>query len=50
MSEKVYKIMSSAGASNIVVGIIVLAGGIVSGILMIVQGARLLKSKKNVLL
>ncbi len=50
MNEKVYRIMSGAGASNIAVGIIVMATGIVSGILMIIQGARLLKSKKNVLL
>lgn len=50
MNEKVYKIMGGAGASNIAIGIIVMTTGIVTGILMMIQGARLLKSKKNVLL
>lgn len=50
MSEKVYKALGGVGAANITVGIIVLVTGITSGVLMIVQGARLLKCKKNVLL
>ena len=39
MNEKVYKTMTGAGAGNIAVGIVVLVTGIVSGILMIVNGA-----------
>jgi hypothetical protein len=50
MNEKVYKTMGGAGASGIAVGIVVLVTGIVSGILMIVHGARLLNSRKNVLI
>ena len=47
MSEKAYKTMAGAGAANIAVGIIVLVTGIASGILLIVQGGRLLKNKSD---
>ena len=50
MNEKVYKTMTGAGAGNIAVGIVVLVTGIVSGILMIVNGARLLKRKSEILM
>lgn len=50
MNEKVYKTMSSVGGANLAVGIIMLVTGMVSGILMIVHGARLLKCKKHVML
>ena len=47
MSEEAYKTMAGAGAANIAVGIIVLVTGIASGILLIVQGGRLLKNKSD---
>ena len=50
MNEKVYKTMTGAGAGTIAVGIVVLVTGIVSGILMIVNGARLLKRKSEILI
>ena len=50
MNEKVYKTMTGAGAGNIAVGIVVLVTGIVSGSLMIVNGARLLKRKSEILI
>lgn len=50
MNEKVYKTMGSAGATNLSVGIVVLVCGIVSGILLIVQGGKLLKKRKHVLI
>ena len=50
MNEKIYKTMSSTGACSLTVGIIVLATGIVTGIMMIVNGARLLKCKSQVLI
>lgn len=50
MNEKVYKTMTGAGAGNIALGIVVLVTGIVSGILMIVNGARLLKRKSEILI
>ena len=50
MNEKIYKTMSAAGISNLAVGIIVLATGIASGTLLIIQGAKLLKRKSDILL
>ncbi|MBO5303997.1 MAG: hypothetical protein J6A92_08120 [Lachnospiraceae bacterium] len=50
MSEKVYKTIGSTGAASLVLGICILVTGISSGILLIVNGARLLKSRKNILL
>ena len=44
MNEKIYKTMSSTGACSLAVGIIV------TGILMIVNGARLLKKKSEILI
>ncbi|MCI5516233.1 MAG: hypothetical protein PUE22_05610 [Roseburia porci] len=47
MEEKAYKTMGSAGAANLVLGICILIGGIASGILLIVNGARLLKNRTD---
>ena len=48
-NEKTYKLMSVIGAGNLALGIVVLVAGIVSGILMIVGVARLLKGKSDLL-
>ena len=48
-NEKTYKLMSVIGAGNLALGIVVLVAGIVSGILKIVGGARLLKGKSDLL-
>lgn len=45
VEEKAFKTMGTAGAANLVLGICILAGGIVSGVLLIVHGARLLKNR-----
>lgn len=45
MKEKIYKTMGIAGAANLAIGICTLVGGTVCGILLIVNGARLLKQK-----
>ena len=50
MNEKLYKTVSGAGAGNLALGIITLVTGIVTGILMIVNGARLLKGKSDILI
>lgn len=50
MDEKVYKTIGSTGASSLALGICVLVTGIVSGVLLIINGARLLKSKHKILL
>ena len=49
MDEKIYKTIGSAGAANLAVGICVLVGGIAAGVLLIVNGARLLKNKSKIL-
>ena len=47
--EKAYKAMTAAGAANIVTGVIMIVAGVSAGIVTIVQGARLLKHKKEVI-
>ena len=49
MNEKIYKIMEHAGVS-IVTGIVMAAAAISSSVLLIVYGAKLLKTKKHVLI
>ena len=44
--EKAYLTMKNSGASSITLGIIVLVVGVATGILAIVNGAKLLKHKK----
>mgnify|MGYP000932867712 CR=1 FL=1 len=48
MNEKTYKVMNTIGGGNIALGIIVLVTGLATGILMIVNGARLLKQKSEI--
>ena len=50
MSEKLYKIASGVGAGNIALGIITLVTGVTTGVLMIVNGARLLKGKSDMMI
>ena len=46
--EKAYLTMKNSGASSITLGIIVLVVGVATGILAIVNGAKLLKHKKEI--
>ena len=48
MNEKIYKIMEHAGVVSIVTGIVMAAAAISSSVLLIVYGAKLLKTKKHV--
>ena len=50
MDEKVYKTISFSGAANLVLGISILVTGVASGILLIITGAKLIGSKKKILL
>ena len=50
MNEKIYNTMSSAGAGSLIVGIIVLVTGLATGVLMIVNGARLIKHKSDIMI
>ena len=46
MNEKIYKTMASSGAGSLALGIVVL----VTGVVTIVNGARLLKRKSEILI
>lgn len=49
MNEKTYKTMSITGAGSIAIGIVMLVTGVVCGILSVVNGARLLKKKSEMI-
>ncbi len=49
MNEKIYKAMGRIGASNLAIGICILTVGISAGVLLIVNGARLLRHKSNIM-
>lgn len=48
MNEKIYKTISQAGIFNLTIGITISILGLASGVLMIVNGARLLKRKYEI--
>ena len=47
MNEKIFKTIRGTGAASLAVGIVVLVTGISAGVMMIVNGARLLKCKSQ---
>lgn len=49
MNEKTYKAMNTTGAGSIVIGIVVLISGVVCGVLSIINGARLLRKKSEII-
>jgi hypothetical protein len=49
MMEKIYNTMKSVGVWNLVLGILFIIAGAVMGSLMILNGARLLKKKSELL-
>ena len=49
MNEKLYKKLGVTGAGNITIGIIAIVTGIVSGVLLIVSGAGLLKKRSEII-
>ncbi len=46
--ERAYKTMTSAGGGNIALGIIMVVTGITAGVITIVNGARLLRHRKEI--
>ncbi len=50
MNEKLYKAINAAAATSLATGICVLVTGVAAGVLLIVNGSRLLKHKTKVLL
>jgi len=49
MEEKIYKTMNGAGAMNIVLGVVALAVGVATGVLLIISGSKLLSGKSKIL-
>jgi len=49
MMEKIYHTMKSVGVWNLVLGILMIIAGAVAGTLLILNGARLLKKKSDLL-
>lgn len=47
--EKMYKTLKNVGAANLAFGIVIIIAGVTVGVMSIVNGARLLKSKSNIL-
>ncbi len=50
MEEKMFKSVSVAGIMNLVLGITILVSAVTWGVLLLVTGGRLLKSKKDVII
>ncbi len=46
-NEKTYKTLSAVGGGTIALGIVVLLTGLTAGVLMIINGGRLLSAKKD---
>ncbi len=49
MMEKIYHTMKSVGVWNLVLGILMIVAGVVAGILLILNGTRLLKKKSDLM-
>lgn len=49
MMEKIYKTMKSVGVWNLVMGILLIVAGVLAGVFMILNGAKLLKKKSDLL-
>ncbi len=49
-NEKMYKTLGSSGAWNIVIGVVVLVCGTACGIIAIINGARMLKRKSDIII
>ncbi|HIR26475.1 MAG TPA: hypothetical protein IAB84_00735 [Candidatus Choladousia intestinigallinarum] len=50
MDEKTFKTITNAGAGSLAIGIITLVTGITTGVLLVVSGAKLLQSRRKVVI
>lgn len=50
MNERLFKTISSSGVGNLVMGIILIIVGVTTGVLLLISGAKLIKSKYNVMI
>lgn len=48
MSERLYKTVAGSAVWNLVMGIIILVTGVVSGVLLLISAARLMRSKREI--
>ncbi|MDO4649270.1 MAG: hypothetical protein Q4B26_11535 [Eubacteriales bacterium] len=49
MDEKKFKVIQNAGIWSLVLGIVILVTGLTAGVLTIINGARLLKTKSEMI-
>lgn len=49
VSEKIYKSMKTVGAWNVAIGVTLIVVGLLSGVMTIVNGARLIKDKSEIM-
>lgn len=49
-NEKVFKTVASAGVSNLVMGILLIVTGVTSGVLLVISGAKLMRSKDDLMI
>lgn len=49
MVEKIYNTMKSVGVWNLVLGIVLILSGLAAGVFLIINGAKLLKKKSDLL-
>ncbi|MDO4557003.1 MAG: hypothetical protein Q4B70_17980 [Lachnospiraceae bacterium] len=50
MNEKLYKTVSRIGGGTLAIGIIVLVTGIAAGTMLIINGAKLIKNKYEIMI
>ena len=50
MEERTYKVLGGTGALNITFGVISIVAGLTAGVLLIISGAKLLGSRRNVII
>jgi hypothetical protein len=50
VNEKHYKMVGGAGVWSLVLGILSVVFGVAAGVMMIINGARLLKSNEDILI
>ncbi|MDC7294654.1 MULTISPECIES: hypothetical protein [unclassified Butyrivibrio] len=50
MDEHTYKVLGSTGGLNIAFGVISIIAGVAAGVLLIISGAKLLGSRKKIII
>ncbi len=50
MDEHTYKVLGSTGGLNIAFGVVSIIAGVAAGVLLIISGAKLLGSRKKIII